>query len=110
LLQVGIILFLIVTPWETAGLLRGTPGQIVIGVAIFNLFTGLASCLFLLMLLFVLLHKVIWPVLGRLFYSLARHQVIRNRKIMASTGTGCFIFAWPLMSSPIAGVLRWLAH
>jgi hypothetical protein len=79
-------------------------------VAAFNVFTGLASSAFLLILLFVLLHKAIWPVLGKLFYALARHEVIRNRKIMASVGTGCFVFAWPLMSKPLVSVLRWLAE
>jgi len=111
LIQVGIILFFVVTPWETAGLLGARPAtQLLVGVAAFNVFTGLASSAFLLILLFVLLHKAIWPVLGKLFYALARHEVIRNRKIMASVGTGCFVFAWPLMSKPLVSVLRWLAE
>jgi hypothetical protein len=110
LIQLGIIVLLVVTPWETVGRLRGAALTVVVGVAVFNVFTGLASSVFLLMLLFVLLHKAIWPILGKLFYALARHQVIRNRKIMASVGTGCFIFAWPLMSRPVASVLRWLAE
>jgi hypothetical protein len=78
-------------------------------LAFFNTFSGIASCIFLLVLLFVLLHKVFWPVLGKLFYPLARYRVIRDSKIMASVGTACFIVAFPLMSGAMKGVLQWLA-
>lgn len=109
LIQAGTIFLFIGIPWETSGSLRGTTGRVVLGVGIFNAFTGLASSGFLLILLFVLLHRVIWPVLSRLFYPLARHEFVHNRKIMAGVGTGCFIFAFPLMSSHIAKVLEWVA-
>jgi hypothetical protein len=109
LMQAGIIFLLIVTPWETLGHLYGPAERVVVAVGVFNAFTGIASSVFFLMLLFVLLHRVTWPVLSRLFYSLARHEAVHNRKIMAGLGTGCFIFAFPLMSSHIAKVLEWLS-
>jgi hypothetical protein len=62
------------------------------GIASLNAFTGLGSCLFLLVLLFVLLHKVFWPLLRRLFYPLARYEVIRNHKFLTRLGTTCYAF------------------
>jgi hypothetical protein len=109
LIQACVISLFIAAPWETSEYLRGTTGRVVLGAGIFNAFTGVASSVFLITLLFVLLHRVIWPVLSRLFYPLARHEFVHNRKIMAGVGTGCFIYALPLMSSHVAKVLEWLA-
>jgi hypothetical protein len=114
LVQVGVIVVLVIVPFQTAGLLMVRFGQrteleALFCLGIFNGFTGLASSVFLLMLFFVMLHRAVWPVLGRPLYSLARHQVIRKPKIMASVGTACFVFAFPAMSSAIKGVLEWLA-
>jgi hypothetical protein len=114
LIQVCVLGLLVVAPYEIAPRLMvrfgHTPAlQILFVVAIFNAFTGLASSIFLFVLLFVLLHKVLWPALGKLLYPLARHQIIRNHKIMASVGTASFIFAFPLMWTPVKGALEWLA-
>ncbi len=109
LIQACIISLFIAAPWETSGYLRGTTGRVVLGVGIFNAFTWAASSVFLLALLFVLLHRVIWPILSRMFYPLARHEFVHNRKIMAGVGTGCLIYAFPLMSSHVAKLQEWLA-
>lgn len=114
LIQVGIVYFVILVPLAIPAALpddfrqsEGLMALVVMGSL--NLFTALASSVFLLSLLGLLLHRVLWPVLDRILYPLARHQVIRNRKLMVPLGTGCFIFAFPLMPAAIKGILRWLA-
>jgi hypothetical protein len=114
LIQVGVITVLVVAPFQWAGSLMVKFGQkpelrALLALGIFNAFTGIASSVFLLMLLVVLLHKAIWPVLGRLLHSMARHQVIRNHWVTASLGTACFIFAFPQMSGTLKAVLEWIA-
>lgn len=114
LIQVGVIALLVVAPLQAAGPLLVKFGQkpalmALLMLGVFNIFTGIASSVFLLVLLVVLLHKAIWPVLGRLLHSMARHQVIRNHWVTASIGTACFIFAFPQMSGPVKAVLEWIA-
>jgi hypothetical protein len=75
-----------------------------------NIFTALASSVFLLSLLLLLLHRALWPVLGRILYPLARHQVIRSRKVMVALGTACFSLAFPLMPAAIKNILHWLTE
>jgi hypothetical protein len=115
LIQVSVIVILVIAPFEiaTASMVDlRQPGwifQMLAMMADLNAFTGLASSLFLLALFFVLLHKVFWPVLSKLFYPLARHKMIRNRRIMASVGTGCFVLAFGSMTTPIRNLLDSLA-
>lgn len=115
LIQLGVVVFLVVAPWEAGLSLTVKFGNHPTALAIFgvfvaglNVFTGIMSCTFILVLLFVLLYKAFWPVLGRLLYPLARYQVVRNHKVMASIGTGCFVFAFPLMWIPVRSLLKWL--
>lgn len=116
LIQLGVVVLLVVAPVEAGVSLTAKFGNHPTALAIFsifvgglNVFTGIMSCMFILVLLFLLLHKAFWPVLGRLFYPLARYQVIRNHTIMASIGTGCLLFAFPLMWGPARSLLEWLA-
>jgi hypothetical protein len=114
LAQIAVIALLVILPFELAGPLitrfgQGPILQALFALAVFNAFTGLAASVFLLTLFFVLLHRALWPVLDKLVYPLAARQVIRNHTLMASIGTGCFVFAFPLMSSVAKGILEWLA-
>lgn len=113
-MQVGLIVLLVVAPFEIATNplidIRQRPMHQALGtIAVLNAFTGLVSSIFLLTLFFVLLHKVFWPLLSRLFYPLARYQLIRNRKIMASVGISCLIFAFPSIAASVKSILEWLA-
>lgn len=74
-----------------------------------NLFTAVGASLFLLVLFAVLIHRVVWPILARLVYPLARYQLFRNKAKMASLGTACLIFALPAMPSMVKGMLQWAA-
>jgi hypothetical protein len=114
LIQVGAITLLVVAPLQTAGPLLVRFGQrpelrALTALGIFNAFTGIASSVFLIALLGVLLHKAIWPVLGRLLYAMARHQLTRSRWVTSGIGTACFIFAFPQMSGAVKGILGWIA-
>jgi len=114
LMQMGLIALLVVAPFQSAGSLMVKFGQrptlrALLAFGIFNAFTGIASSVFLLVLLVVLLHKAMWPVIGRLLYSLARHQLIRNRLVTAGIGTACIVFAFPQMSEALKAALEWIA-
>jgi len=114
LLQACVIALLVVTPIQASGPLMVRFGQrlqfqALLWLGVFNLFTGFAASGFLLALFAVLLHKLVWPVLGRLLYSLGGHGVIRSQAVMAAVGTACFVFAFPLMSGPVRSILDSLA-
>jgi hypothetical protein len=59
----------------------------------YNFMTGVLCVIPAFMLLFLLLHKVIWPLLSRAIYSLYRNNVIANRKVLISVGCLCLTFA-----------------
>lgn len=114
LIQIAIIFFLVYAPFGWAQGIREEYGEGVVAqtfgaVGALNIFTGLASSLFLLTLLFVLLHRALWPMLDKAIYPLAARAVIRNHTLMASIGTGCMVFAFPAMTSTVKSVLEWLA-
>lgn len=117
LLQIAGVALFVVIPVEAAlhvqarvGIhQRSALGFFSLLLATFNLFTGLASFLFGLVLVGVLLHKALWPTVSRLIYPLARFEIVRSHKLVAGIGTGCFIFAFPLMWAPVKSVLVWLA-
>jgi hypothetical protein len=114
LIQLGVIILITLAPFTIGTGLIETfgPRPAFIGVmmvALLNTFAGLISFLFVLVLFFALLHKIIWPVLGRLFYPLARYQLVRNSKIMAGIGTACFIFAFPVLPDTVKSILAWAA-
>jgi hypothetical protein len=114
LIQVGVITLLVVAPFQAAGQLLVKFGQrsdlrAILMLGVFNVFTGIASSFFLVALLVVLLHKAMWPVLGRLLHPIADRQVLRNRWVTASIGTACLIFAFPQMSGTLKAVLEWIA-
>lgn len=58
----------------------------VIWVGLLNTTTALYCLIPVIMLLVVLLHRLLWPVLGRLIYPFARYRLLANRKAMASIG------------------------
>jgi len=107
--QVAAIGLLVLLPYELSGTLLvkyGRTGtlQAFAVLAIFNLFTGLAASLFLLTLLFVLLHRVFWPLLERIIYPVAARRLLGDAKIMAAFGTACMTAAWPLIRQILKGV------
>src|SRR6266403_3251087 len=112
-LQAGVIMLLLFIPfgigttlvheWPSSNL--GAVGMF----ALLNVFTGLIACTFLFVLLFVLLHKVLWPVLSRLSYPLSRYQIIRNHNVLTGIVTICYVFAFPVLPNTLNRLLEWLA-
>jgi hypothetical protein len=82
--------------------------QFLVGIAVFNIFTALAACAVTLSMLAVLLHRLFWPIISRLFYPMARYKVVRNHKAMAALGGICVVFAFPTLSGVVAGFVGWL--
>ena len=116
LLQAGIIYFLVFVPFSIPQALpfedfrQSTTLMTLSEMGGLNIFTGIASSVFLLTLIFVLLHRITWPILSRLFYPLARYEVVRNPKIMFRMGTACLLLALPLMhEGAVKSFVRWLA-
>ena len=115
LIQLSIVYFLVLVPFaipvgfpdfsQSVGLMA------LLMMGGLNIFTALASLTFVLSLLLLLplllLHRALWPVLGRIIYPLDRHQIIRNRKITVPLGSACIIYALPLMPTPIKTILQW---
>ncbi len=83
-------------------------GNLAVGLfmlVLFNIPTALASVSFLFSLLFVLLHRVTWPLLSQLAYILTRNDVLEKRKAVR-TIAGCLI-AYGLSGMPgMAFLLR----
>lgn len=77
-------------------------------IAGFNLFTSLLCFVFVFVLLFITIHWLIWPLLGRLIYPLARFEFIRNRKALATTGTVCLMFAFGFEPSALKSIFQLL--
>src|SRR6266700_2645982 len=49
---------------------------------------------FFLVLSLVLLHKLLWPILGRLVYTLAKYRIARQPVLMAGLGIACLLAAF----------------
>ncbi len=116
LVQTAVIVLFVIGPFQTGlHLMAKTdnkptgPSMFAIYVAVFNACTGLACCLFIFLLLFLLLHKSIWPMFSRLLYPLARYRVILRHGLMASMGSLCILFAVPLAWKPfVSNMMGWL--
>jgi hypothetical protein len=72
----------------------------------FNLNTGLLSAAFASSLLFVIAHKISWPVLERVLYPAARWQIIRNRKLMGGLAVVCLAHAFHLTSGALKSIME----
>jgi hypothetical protein len=58
-----------------------------------NFSTELILLTFLIVLVLALVHKILWPVLGRLVYALARHRIVHKPAVMAAIGLLCLFAA-----------------
>jgi hypothetical protein len=115
LLQLGLAALLVLLPTKGAlyavsghGYVESDalPGALLL-IAISNFFTALASCAFAAALVFVLLHRITWPFLGRIFYPLARFRLMTNRVLLLGIRGACMTYAVPLFSHGAQDVLMW---
>ncbi len=110
--QVAALGILIVLPFEASGFLLVRYGsssalQGFATLAIFNLFTAIASSMFLLVLIFVLAHRALWPLMDRVVYPVAARRMLADPKIMAALGTTCMGVASPLVWSLLKAIALW---
>jgi hypothetical protein len=59
-----------------------------------NFSTELILLTFLIALALVVMHKVLWPVLGRFIYTLAQYRIVRMPVVMAALGIICLCAAF----------------
>ena len=65
-------------------------------ICIFNVSTALLCVAVAIFLFTALAHKIVWPVLSRLFYPLASKKILTNKKILIPAGTLALTFAFGL--------------
>jgi hypothetical protein len=113
LVQVCALLLLAVVPFESAAPLleankESLGGKVLLASMMFNLFTVLGVLAFLLLLALMLLHRVFWPMLGRVVYSIARFKPLQNnRKTFALSGIMCVMYGLGVLSWH--GLIVWFA-
>jgi hypothetical protein len=74
---------------------------------VLNLPAGLSAVLFIVVLLFLILHRAFWPSACRLIYPVQRFQLVRNRKLMASLGIASFALISPPFSELLKKAHEW---
>lgn len=65
--------------------------QFIIG---FNIFSSIICILFASAFVLIIAHRISWPLIDRLIYSIAKHQVVKNRKLLGAFATACIVFAF----------------
>ena len=70
----------------------GVVGVFVMLSIALNLVDVFACSVFVILMLLMLLHRLIWPIIERPLYACARYGVIRNKKLLWTPG-GALIFA-----------------
>lgn len=113
LAQIATVVLIVWAPIEMSGYLAVKYGwklfpELLIAIGVFNVFTGIAASAFMLTLLAVLLHRVFWPVIEKVFYPIARYKIMRNHKAMAALGAACWAAAFPSLRGVSAAILGWL--
>jgi len=103
--RVGALVLLAVVPFElTIPLLAANQdtlfAKFLLSSPMFNLFTVLGVAAFLSLVPVALLHRIFWPLLGRVVYSVARFKPLQNnRKTFAVIGIMSVMYG--------LGVLSW---
>jgi hypothetical protein len=111
--QVVALILIVLVPFELSTPLLATNkdsvgAKILLSSMMFNLFTMLGVAAFLTLLAIVMLHRVFWPMLGRLVYSIARFKPLQNnRKTFALIGIMCGMYGLGVLSWH--GLIVWFA-
>jgi hypothetical protein len=71
-----------------------------------NLTTSLACLTPLLVIAVVLLHRILWPLLSRIFSSLAPHKIATNRAALIAVGSLCLAVALNLEHIGLKDILK----
>lgn len=98
LVQFLALTFIIIIPDRLSTWLLGTNSQstiakILLSTVMFNCFTALGIIGFLLLLIVVFLHRLFWPTLGRVIFSIARFKPLQTyRKAFVTVGVTCVLY------------------
>jgi hypothetical protein len=97
LLQIAILALITIAPLEATTPLiahnQTALAEFMMATTMFNFFTILATLAFLILLLVVVLHRVLWPLLSRLVFAVARFKPLQNnRKSCATVGLICVLY------------------
>lgn len=75
-------------------------------LSLLNVATAIMCIIPIFTLLFVLLHKLLWPFLSRLLYPLASLQIVGNRKVLVSVGSFCWLVGLGLKPVTVSNILK----
>jgi hypothetical protein len=113
LVQLTALTLIVVVPFELLDPLLAANKDSLVAVVLmsttlFNLFTALGVSAFVVLLVIVTLHRVSWPMLGRVVYSIARFKPLQNnRQTFALIGIMCVMYGFGVLSWQ--GLIVWFA-
>lgn len=103
--QVCALILIVLVPFEASAPLLSTNknslgAKVLLVSMMFNFFTVVGISALLLLLVVLMVHRALWPTLGRLVFSIARFKPLQNnRKAFAVIGIVCFLYG--------LGVIGW---
>jgi hypothetical protein len=77
--------------WRPA-MAKTSLGVTFFSLAMFNIPTAIASMAFLVCVMVVLLHRVLWPLMSRMTYILTRNEVLEKRKTVRTIGLALMLY------------------
>jgi hypothetical protein len=98
LVQVGALILIVVVPFELSTPLlaankESVGAKVLLSSMLFDFFTVIGVGAFLSLLAIAILHRVFWPMLSRIVYSIARFKPLQNnRKTFAAIGVVCVLY------------------
>jgi hypothetical protein len=98
LVQVGALFLILIVPFEASTPLLSAhkdslSAKVLLASMLFNFFTMVGILAFLLLLVVLMLHRALWPLMGRSVYAIARFKPLQtNRKLFAAIGIVCILY------------------
>jgi hypothetical protein len=71
-----------------------------------NVPTAAAGLLPMIVLIFLLAHRITWPLLGRAIYSLCKFKIISNRKALVACGSLALTYAFDVSPVGFKDILK----
>jgi len=112
-MQVGLLILIFLGPYEVSTPLLSAnknsfAAKVLSTSMMFNFFTMLGVSAFLVLLVVLMVHRALWPLLGRFIYSIARFRPLQNnRKLVAIIGIVCMLYGLGLASW--SNLVAWFA-
>lgn len=84
---------------------HGHVGYIMLNLALLNASTAAYCLVPLIFLLLLLLHRIIWPILCRIFYPIADNKLVTNRAFLLSIATLALALALGITPFTLKGIM-----